>query len=94
MKYCKSRIQVILLKEKIPETTFHLLLKGQKDSICKKGRKQALLKEIDFVTEDRSISTDSTSAAQVSSSDREAEKLFKGFGFLDNSIARDKQGNN
>lgn len=51
-------------------------------------KKQILLQK------DRSIPTDNMSVAQESSSDREVEKLFRGFGYLDNSIAVDMPGNN
>lgn len=57
-------------------------------------RKQDLQKKQILLQKDRSIPTDNVSVAQQSSSDGEAEKLFRGFGFLDNSIAVDKQGNN
>jgi hypothetical protein len=46
-----------------------------------------------LLQKDRSIPTD-MSVAQESSFDREVEKLFRGFGFLDNSIAVDMPGNN
>lgn len=93
MKHYEIRIQAILLR-KYQHTIFYLLLKGQKDSICKNEGSEPFKKKQILFQNDGSISTDNISTAQVSSSEREAEKLFKGFGFLDNSIAGDKQGNN
>lgn len=81
-------MQALLFRERILITTLHLVLKGQKVLSVRSEGSQSFQEQI-LLQNDRSISTD-ISAVQVSSSDREAEKLFQGFGLLDNSSARDK----
>lgn len=58
-----------------------------------RGKETTLQKKQMLIQKDRSIPTN-MSVAQESSFDREVEKLFRGFGFLDNSIAVDMPGNN
>lgn len=82
------------LSKKIPVTTWPPSVKRSARFYLLEERKQDPQKKQILLQKDKSIPTDNVSVAQESSSDGEAEKLFRGFGFLDNSIAVDKQGNN
>lgn len=57
-------------------------------------KETTLQKKQTSLQKDRSIPIDNVSVVQESSSKREVEKLFRGFSFLDNSIAVDKPRNN
>lgn len=82
------------LSKKIPVTTWPPSVKRSGRFYLLGERKQDPQKKQILLQKDKSIPTDNVSVAQESSSDGEAEKLLRGFGFLDNSIAVDKQGNN
>lgn len=82
------------LSKKIPVTTWPPPVKRLGRFCLLEERKQDLQKKQILLQKDRSVPTDNVSVVQESSSDGEAEKLFRGFGFLDNSIAIDEQGNN